>query len=669
MSSSGIRAGRAFVEIGANATQFLRALKRAQQRLRAFGESVKAIGLRVAAVGGAVAMAGMSMAKIFADMGDVMHKMAQRTGFSTEALSELGLAAELSGADLAALENGIRKMQKSIGDAGRELTTPIDALEKLGLTFEQLNGLSPEQQFEMIADGIARIKDPTERASVAMDLLGKSGTKLIPLMAGGAAGMAAMRKQARDLGLTISQVDADSAALLTDTLAEMWRAVKQVAFVIGSALAPSIIAVTKPVTQVVVSIIQWIKGNRALAVTVFKVGAAVMAAGVALVALGTGIVASTMVMGSLGAVASLVAGAVYAAFSVIPTVISAILTPLGLAVIAVGALAAILIDWGGVVDNVVGWAAEKFQWLRKSVGSVLGGIRDALASGDTALAAEILWKALKLAWQYGIAALDQLWINAKKSFLSVTYGMWSGALAAAEIAFHSLESAWIETTAFLSKTWTNFTSGFSKAWNTAINWTTKRLLELWGMFDETLDVEVAKKMADDDLSDLNEQIDRERDAKLEGREAQRQAERETSDAVHEDTIEVIGQDYLDALEALNQATNASIEKTKTELEAAKKALADAIAKAKADREAAEKDIGPARRKSQFGGADSSEEWAKGVQKALKVSVSTVGTFSPAALSGLGYSGAEERIAKATEITAKYTKWLADGVKNNRVAFT
>ena len=41
------------------------------------------------------------------------------------------------------------------------------------------------------------------------------------------------------------------------------------------------------------------------------------------------------------------------------------------------------------------------------------------------------------------------------------------ALAAAEIVFHALEIAWIETTSFLSKTWTNFTTGFQHVWESA----------------------------------------------------------------------------------------------------------------------------------------------------------------------------------------------------------
>src|SRR5690606_12972717 len=107
-------------------------------------------------------------------------------------------------------------------------------------------------------------------------------------------------------------------------------------------------------------------------------------------------------------------------------------------------------------SDALTWLGEQFGRLRDTVYKVMGGIADALAAGDITLAAQILWLSLKLAWQQGVAALNKAWLEAKRFFLSTAYGMWYGALAAAEITFHALEVAWIETTAFLSKTWTSF---------------------------------------------------------------------------------------------------------------------------------------------------------------------------------------------------------------------
>ena len=40
----------------------------------------------------------------------------------------------------------------------------------LGLRFEDLDGLSPEQQLKLLAEAISRIEDPTRRAGIAMTL-------------------------------------------------------------------------------------------------------------------------------------------------------------------------------------------------------------------------------------------------------------------------------------------------------------------------------------------------------------------------------------------------------------------------------------------------------------------------------------------------------------------
>ncbi len=652
-AATGIRAGRAFVELGVD-DRVARGLRAAEQRLKAFGAGVRSLGTQLAALGGAVITPLLGAAKVFAGAGDTLDKMAGRTGVSVEALSELGFAAEQSGADLETLEAGLRKMQRSITDAASGSQAAVDALAALGLSVQTLQDLSPEQQFKRIADRLSKIEDPTTRAALAMELFGKSGTRLLPMLKDGAAGIEALQQQARDLGLTISTQSAKNAALLTDTLNILWRTLKQVAFTIGSALAPTLIDLAKRATRVVVVVTNWLTQNKALIVTVLKVAAAVTAVGVGLIAVGTLISGAGAVFGWL---ASVVTG-IGAAFSAIGTALAAMLSPIGLVITAAVALGSALLVVSGAGADALTWLGEQFGRLRDTVYKVMGGIADALAAGDINLAAQILWLSLKLAWQQGVAALNKAWLEAKRFFLSTAYGMWYGALAAAEIVCHALEVAWIETTAFLSQTWTSFTSGFQKAWNTAINWTTKRLLELWGLFDDTLDVEAAKQMADDDLSSLNAEIDRQRDAALQAREAQRQAERDRAKSTHEGALEQIGRQDQDAQRALDEETDARVRETQRQLEEARKALDDAVAEARRKREAADKEGGGPRRTpgDPLAGLD---DLLSGVGNLLAQKISVTGTFNPLAAAGLGGGDAVERTARATEETARHTKRLAE----------
>ena len=207
-STQGIRAGRAFVELFADDSKLVRGLRQAEKKLKAFGDSIRNLGMKTVGLGAAmIAPLGVA-AKSFADLGSRMWDMSRRTGVSVEALSVLGYAAEQSGAGTEALEKGIRRMQRTIYDAGRDLSTATDSLADLGLTFQDVEGLSPEAQFRLLAERLDGIEDPTRKAAVAMTIFGRSGTELLPMLEGGAAGIAAYEAQSRSLGLVMGTEDA-----------------------------------------------------------------------------------------------------------------------------------------------------------------------------------------------------------------------------------------------------------------------------------------------------------------------------------------------------------------------------------------------------------------------------------------------------------------------------
>ncbi|MBX3363944.1 MAG: phage tail tape measure protein [Phycisphaeraceae bacterium] len=433
-----IRAGRAFVELGVS-DRLTAGLRAAQRRLQAFGAGVRSLGTRIAAIGTAGLAPLAASVRSFASAGDTLEKMSRRTGIGVEALSELGFAAEQSGADLETLEKGVRTLQRTMNDAERGLSTATDAFADLGLSVERLRGLTPEEQFKLVAEALSRIEDPSKRAALAMQLLGRAGTQLLPLVQNGARGIEELQEQARALGLTVSTEAAAEAALLTDTLNILWRVVKQGVFEIGSALAPTVIDLANAVTRAVVTATRWVRENKAVIVTVAKVAAAVLAAGLALVGLG-------LLISGVGAVFGVLAGivgAVGTALGFIGTVLGALLSPIGLVVAAVAGLGTALLVWSGVGGEALAWLRDQFGRLREFVGKVIGGIADALAAGDITLAAEILWLALKLAWQRGVAELNAVWLQARAFFVGTAQKMWFSALAS-----DALDSIDLETTLF-----------------------------------------------------------------------------------------------------------------------------------------------------------------------------------------------------------------------------
>jgi len=257
-------------------------------------------------------------------------------------------------------------------------------------------------------------------------------------------------------------------------------------------------------------------------------------------------------------------------------------------------------------------------------------------------------------------------------FVGTAQKMWFGAVAAAEIGFHTIEVAWIETTSFLSKTWTRFSSGFKKIWESATSFIAKRMLEIQGLFDSSLDVDAAKKGVDDQLESRLAEIESGAKRALTEREQRRKRQRDQASDTHEGTLAEIGRQFDEAQKALDERTNEKVEETQRSLEAARRQLDEAIAKAAKKRDASEAEGGE-------DGAPSSpqnlitriQEQLAGLGDAIARSGASVrGTFNAAAIQGLASSSdADERTARATEETAQHTKKIADAARNGGLAFT
>jgi len=662
-----IRAGRAFVELFADDSKLVRGLKRASAKLKAFGESVRNMGLKLAGLGAAIATPLLASTKVFAKMGDDLAKMSARTGFTVETLSELGFAADLSGASMEVLENGIRKMQRTLVDAATGMASAQDALAMLGLTVADLDQLSPEQQFKLIADRLARIEDPTIKAAAAMELFGRSGTQLLPMLAGGAAGIEQLQEQARKLGLTISTEDAKAAEQFSDTLEILWKVLKQGVFTVGSALVPVLSQLAQWVTKVAVSAGEWIKRNKELVVTVLQVAVGIVAAGLALVTLGYVIVGLSKVLAAL----SLVVTGVGVALKLLGAVLAFLVSPIGLVITAIVALGAYILYATGAGAKALGWLGERFGSLRDEAVASYQGIADALAAGDIGLAAKILWLTLKMEWTKGINFLEKAWLNFRNFFIKIGYDAWHGLLAVVEIVWHALEVGWIETTAFLSKTWTQFTGWVTKAWH----WCGKQLSKAWNwikkQFDSSFDADAANRAADEYYEAKKAEIEQETGRKLAEREDRRQQERERATQVHEATMAEIGRQNLQKHQELDNEYQQRMTENEADLAKARKEWQDSLAEARRKREAKEAE-GPGKME----GPEDLLAKVRGslsglgdmLQGAKERTVGVAGTFNAAALLGLQAGGAEDRIATATERTAKGIEGLRQDVKNNQAAF-
>ena len=252
--------GDLVVNLVANSQGMATGLKQAEGYLTAFASA-------------ATAFAAASVAR-FVQVGSAFDDMAQRTGVAVEALSTLSYAAKLSDTSIEAVQGGLMKMAKFMGDLRGGSDEAAKKLQALGISATQILAANPEQQFKIFADAIAGIEDPSERAAAAMEIFGKGAGELLPLLQQGEQGIEALQEQGREFGAYMSTEVAQSAAQLGDGIDNLTTAFTGLAVQVGYVLSKALVPLLNTVAKLVAEYSDFFA---AIAVTAAAVGGVVLA--------------------------------------------------------------------------------------------------------------------------------------------------------------------------------------------------------------------------------------------------------------------------------------------------------------------------------------------------------------------------------------------------------
>lgn len=126
------------------------------------------------------ARSAVNYANALRDTIDRTAKLASQTGIGVEALQGFAIAASLGGTDLETFSNNVKRLTVRVGRLAESGKTEI--FQKLGIDFQNFQSLAPEEQFKVLAKAIDGIADPAEKARVAVELFGKAGAEMLPML-------------------------------------------------------------------------------------------------------------------------------------------------------------------------------------------------------------------------------------------------------------------------------------------------------------------------------------------------------------------------------------------------------------------------------------------------------------------------------------------------------
>lgn len=115
-------------------------------------------------------------------LGGQLNDLSARTGESAGNLLILRRAFENAGAGADSVGTTINRLQRAIVEAGQGGKEQAEAFATLGLNIEELKNQTPTEQLQSVAQALSRVSTDSDRTALAMQLLGRSGGELIPLL-------------------------------------------------------------------------------------------------------------------------------------------------------------------------------------------------------------------------------------------------------------------------------------------------------------------------------------------------------------------------------------------------------------------------------------------------------------------------------------------------------
>ena len=426
-----------------------------------------------AAVGGSILAVGKSTADYAGDMYD----MARGAGIGVEAFQKLAYAGRMSGVETEKLSASLVKFDRMVAEATGGNKTYMQTFEDLGIKIKDSAGnlRQPNEIFEDVADIFHNTEDGIGKTALAVELFGKSGADLIPMLNDGKACLKAFYAEAERLGLALSNEMIAKGDAFSDQLENIGEQVKGVKLQLGAALIPALSAATEKISKVIDKITKWVQENPELAATIGNIA---MTTGKWIAILGTAAIA-------IGSVAFIIlqfrkaframSDAVTIGISIFKNIKNTFLVvdkamkgytkTQKLATVAtklfnkalkanpILTIISLIIALGAVVYSVIKNWDKIAAWFKKLWDAIVGIFKAA-------------WEAIKKVWSTVTGWFSNLWGGIKAGAGKA----WEGIKNTINKAREGVQKAWGSVKGWFSNLWGNVKSGISNAWGGIKDW-------------------------------------------------------------------------------------------------------------------------------------------------------------------------------------------------------
>lgn len=217
--------------------------------MQAMGGVVEGLVAGLGALVGTVAAAFtvdkiIDFAEMIGETAQEFDHLSQRLGMTTAEINQLDSIAKMSNTSVEALALGIGRMDVALKNAREGSDRAKDAFKQLGINVNE--DMSQMELLRKISDSMANMANGPEKTALAIQVLGRAGAQLIPVLNLGSQGLdemlARLARYSLDAGTATERTDQmqEKAKELGEAFDEQKVAMKGLQQVIADALSPAV---------------------------------------------------------------------------------------------------------------------------------------------------------------------------------------------------------------------------------------------------------------------------------------------------------------------------------------------------------------------------------------------------------------------------------------------
>lgn len=340
----------------------------------------KATALGAVLAGSFAALTGITLE--VTEQADHIGILAQQLGIGAEEFQQMAYAANMGDVGLEDFGNSLKFLQRSAAEASKGTEQYAEAFTELGISVKDAatGKIKPAKDlFYEVAERMKSVREPARRVQIAMDMMGRSGAQMVPVLLKGREGLKEFAKEATDSGYVMSKEFIERFGELDESFKRTRGLLRGLMFTMAEHFLPVIERVVKGFTRwyndnkkVIALITGW--GVRAIASTITAIGFVVRGLGELLTWLGS---VNPMLATTAIAVFALAAAFASPAIAIGLLIAGVLLLVDDLKTLAEGGDSTVgkLLDAFGKLlglEDLSGTVRDFFSWLMQ------GGIGDAL---------------------------------------------------------------------------------------------------------------------------------------------------------------------------------------------------------------------------------------------------------------------------------------------------